>query len=728
MSYRDKEPDRTMCMKTTILKALVSVLRTFLENGIHPDLPEEARKRIQRLNLFLLYALAVALTQLIFSYVNQLFYSAMVHLGAVFLVTVGFFLNKDGWVRASKGVGILAVNLHLFTISYVEGLRSGAYLVIFPLLFTLVFVMDVRKSKLDVALASLLTLTTTGLIFLTAPYENFWQQIPSHLYEGLYRTNLTVSLTLTAIFAFIIMKTLDNHEWKLMDEKHLSETIYDTSLDAVLIVETAPGLVTGCNRRAMEVFGFAHKGQAVGKQALDLLGPNMAERIASFREGATGPAAAWYGSIELARVEGPSFHAHVNIVPFQHHGQLYCKASILDMTEIRLAELETLRAREKAEKANKVKARFLSMVSHELRTPLNGIIGTTGLLLEGECLEAQRPHLDVLKHSSEHMLQLVDDILDFSKLEAQKMLLELAPFHLSSFLQKAAAPFMNTGRPEVTLQVLAGPGLDAEASSDALRLNQVLNNLLSNARKFTLEGNITLRADCGIMDAQGYTAVRFSVSDTGIGIAAHHLQQIFESFIQAEAETTRRFGGTGLGLAISRHIVELMGGRLQVVSEPGKGSEFYFTIPMRLSRKKQASLPVVTSEAPALLTGLRVLIAEDNAVNLLVAEKILAKWGVVTQAAHNGIELIEACRKGGQDLLLVDLDMPEMDGAKAVAIIRQTDPHIPIIAFTAAVYDNMQGDLLAKGFNDFLPKPFWPEQLHRKLQALTAATEAQATA
>jgi len=708
-------------MKTTFIELLVSVPRTFLQNGIRPGLPGETRKRILRLNLFLLFALAVALTQLAFSYVNQLFHSAMVHLAAVFLVTVGFFLNKDGRISASKAVGILAVNLHLFTISHLEGLRSGAYLLLFPLLFTLVFAVDIRRSRLEPALAAALTGATTTATFLLAPYENAWQRIPQELYRGLYGTNLTVSLTLTAIFAFIILKTLDNHELKLIDEQNLSETIYDTSLDAVLIVHGGLGTVIGCNRRATELFGFRRKEEAVGRSAEALLGREMADRITAFRGHAPGTAAAWTGSVELGRGEGDRFHAHVNIVPFHHRGQLYCKTSILDTTQVRVAEREAVRAREKADRANRVKSRFLGMVSHELRTPLNGIIGTTGLLMQEDCTEAQRPHLELLQNASEHMLQLVNDILDYGKLEAEKLVLEEAPFNLRDFLQRAAAPFLHTGRPGVALRVEAGPELDTEVVSDGFRLNQVLYNLLSNARKFTLEGHITLRAEGLPPDGEGRLPVRISVRDTGIGIAAQNLRQIFDSFTQAEAETTRRFGGTGLGLAISRHIVRLMGGRLEVASEPGRGSDFHFTLPFRRARQRTAAPPPRTGETPP-MPGLRVLVAEDNPVNLLVAVRMLEKWAVRTDSARNGAELLEAWRRGGYDLLLVDLDMPVMDGATAVAEIRRTDPHTPVIAFTAAVYDNMQGDLLAKGFNDFLPKPFRPEALHRKIRQLTAGT------
>jgi CheY-like chemotaxis protein len=170
-----------------------------------------------------------------------------------------------------------------------------------------------------------------------------------------------------------------------------------------------------------------------------------------------------------------------------------------------------------------------------------------------------------------------------------------------------------------------------------------------------------------------------------------------------------------------------MGGRLEVQSEPGKGSEFHFTLPLRLTRKR-AQAPVENPAGTLSLPGLRILIAEDNPVNLMVAERILAKWGVETVAARNGRELLNAYRTGNYHLLLVDLDMPEMDGAEAVAEIRRTDTHIPVIAFTAAVYDNIQSDLLAKGFNDFLPKPFRPETLHRKICQLTAVAEASVSA
>jgi CheY-like chemotaxis protein len=329
--------------------------------------------------------------------------------------------------------------------------------------------------------------------------------------------------------------------------------------------------------------------------------------------------------------------------------------------------------------------------------------------------------MDVLKHSSEHMLKLIDDILDFSKLEADKLILELRPFSLRDFLDKAAAPFMTpVGSEEdgVALYVELGEDCDVDVVSDELRLNQILNNLLSNARKFTEKGRITLRAE---MEDRSHdmASVRFSVSDTGIGIPPNKIRQIFESFTQADAETTRKYGGTGLGLAISRNIVERMGGELKVHSLEGVGSEFHFILPLRLgeARTMPKADPVVSVLTP--LTGLRVLIAEDNPVNMVVARRFLQKWDITVGEALDGRELLQRFHEKEYDLLLVDLEMPEMDGAEAVAVIRRTHPEIPVIAFTAAVYEDIRNDLLRKGFDDFIPKPFRPEHLHSKIRELT---------
>jgi CheY-like chemotaxis protein len=254
-------------------------------------------------------------------------------------------------------------------------------------------------------------------------------------------------------------------------------------------------------------------------------------------------------------------------------------------------------------------------------------------------------------------------------------------------------------------------------------LQQVLNNLLSNAIKFTQEGFVALTCQCLGKSSQ-HAIVKFEVEDTGIGIPPNKHKEIFESFTQADANTTRKYGGTGLGLAISKKLVEMFGGTLEVTSEAGKGSKFFFTIEVKINHDWKQYINEQKPNDTTALHGIKLLIAEDNFVNLSIAKRFLNKWGVNVSEAVNGIDAIEKFKQGDFDLLLIDLEMPEMDGTTALKEIRKLNKIIPAVAFTAAVYDNMHVDLLAKGFNDFIHKPFRPEELHSKIYNLIMARRA----
>jgi PAS domain S-box-containing protein len=695
-----------------------------LESGIGEFTSRETQKNILRLNLFLAFAQGVVVISLILNFLNGLYLSAIVNLAGALLITISYFLNKDGHRRYSKILGIITINVYLFTISYVEGLRSGQYMLFFPLLLALIFVIDLKKNYREVVVTSVITLLTTVMIFILAPYQNKLQKIPQDLYSGLFSTNLALSLIFTSVFAYLILKTLETHEEKILEEKMLSDTIYDTSLDAVFIVNASNMMITDCNRRALEVFGIRDKKTAQHTPVELFLGKDVRERISAFSQNRYTQSSPWYGNMDFVRESEVLFFAYVNIVPFNHKNDLYCKISILDITEIKLAEFEILKAKEKAEKAAKVKSRFLSNMSHELRTPLNAIIGTTNFLLQEESLESQKQYFDVLRHSSEHMLQLVNDILDFSKLEAGKMELEASPFNMKNFLEDVIRPFSTQAAQQVAFHAEIDDALDINLKGDEMRLNQVLNNLLSNAKKFTEKGHITLTASCEqINDASA--RITISVKDTGIGIPAAKIKQIFESFTQADTETTRKYGGTGLGLAISRHIVRKMGSEIRVKSEPGTGSEFSFTLELPVSNTRSSYVNEHSLRELTDLSGLRILLAEDNPVNMLVAKRFLQKWKVTVDEAVNGKQALDLFGKNNYDLLLIDLEMPEMDGAQAVAAIRLQNEQIPVVAFTAAVYDDMHADLNRKGFTDFIPKPFRPEDLHKKILQLTAYDQLQ---
>jgi CheY-like chemotaxis protein/anti-sigma regulatory factor (Ser/Thr protein kinase) len=258
------------------------------------------------------------------------------------------------------------------------------------------------------------------------------------------------------------------------------------------------------------------------------------------------------------------------------------------------------------------------------------------------------------------------------------------------------------------------PWLDLELMTDETRLNQILSNLLSNAVKFTSEGSITL-AVRKIVATSTRATVQFIVRDTGIGIPANKHKEIFESFTQADVDTTRKYGGTGLGLSITKKLINKFGNELKLESEVGKGSTFHFTLDMPINENRRVYINEDRARNLIPLEGIKVLMAEDNKVNMAIACRFMRKWGLSVTEAFNGKEAVEKFSPGKYDLLLIDLEMPEMDGASALREIRKIDPNIPVIAFTAAVYDNMHNDLLQKGFTDFVHKPFRPDELHGKI-------------
>jgi CheY-like chemotaxis protein len=308
-------------------------------------------------------------------------------------------------------------------------------------------------------------------------------------------------------------------------------------------------------------------------------------------------------------------------------------------------------------------------------------------------------------------------------MEAGKVELADVPVNIKEFMQKLAGQFSPQIKSKgLEFKIDIDDRLDLEFYTDETRLNQVLSNLLANALKFTHEGTITM-AVRKLFSSSTKSTLQFIVMDTGIGIPKNKHKEIFDSFTQADVNTTRKYGGTGLGLAITKRIVNMFNSDLLLESEENKGSAFHFTVELKICENRKRYMEDNIKNLDS-LEGIRLLIAEDNPVNLSIAKRFLTKWGIKVSEATNGREALALFKKGTFDLLLIDLEMPEMDGATALKEIRKLNTSVPAVAFTAAVYDNMQADLLQKGFTDFIHKPFRPEELHSKISYLVSALRA----
>ena len=376
--------------------------------------------------------------------------------------------------------------------------------------------------------------------------------------------------------------------------------------------------------------------------------------------------------------------------------------------------------RRKAEEAAKLKQQFMSTMSHEIRTSLNEVIGINNLLLQGNPREDQMEYIKTLRFSANHLLTLVNDVLDYTKLESGNISFERTRFDIFEFVDELKRSYsFKTRNKNLDFILNVDRSIPSDIIGDPVRLNQILSNLLSNAVKFTSKGSIELIVK-EISRSNKEINLSFILRDTGIGIPSDKQEVIFESFKQASDDTTRKYGGTGLGLSISKKLVELQGGSLNVDSKPGQGSTFFFNmrfIVVASDEKKKIAGEV--EERWDELTGKKILIAEDNRINFFVANKFLTKWGIAVTHAENGKIALDLIRINKYDLILMDLHMPDVDGIEATEIIRNSDnpeiKNLPIVALTAAIMSDSEKKLEELDINDFILKPFKPRDLYMKI-------------
>jgi PAS domain S-box-containing protein len=491
------------------------------------------------------------------------------------------------------------------------------------------------------------------------------------------------------------------------------------------------GTISTFNRAAEEMFGYAAH-EIIGQKAHVLFGADVEELHAQIQQRLTQSddgAIVKATEVTAVRKGGETFPAEYSLSRLRFDGEEHVLGIWRDLSAHKVSQAALLAAKEEAEAANRSKSEFLAAMSHEIRTPMNGVLGMAAALEGTPLTDEQRRLLGVVNESGQILMTLLSDILDLSKIEAGRMMYETTPFDASASIHAVAGLYAETAAAKALDYVIE---IDDSARGwfvgDPTRYRQVLQNLVANALKFTETGRITVRASCE--DQEGGVAVlRTEVVDTGVGIAPRARAKLFQKFSQADASTTRRYGGTGLGLAISRQLVEALGGRIDVESKPGSGSRFWFSLPLG---RAEAPAPA-ENHAPAAIEArsstVRILAAEDNETNQLVLKALLSHADAEVVFADNGAEALEAAKTGDFDLVLMDVQMPVMDGMTATRAIRALEgPRgaVPIVAVTADAMAEQVSKCLAAGMDAHISKPLRPEALFSVIDECLRRPRAQA--
>lgn len=483
--------------------------------------------------------------------------------------------------------------------------------------------------------------------------------------------------------------------------------LIDGAHDAIIVSKN--GITVEVNNAFSTMFGYS-KNEAQGMDVFTFIAPEFRNEV---RSKVSMDFSELYETACQDK-NGKTFDVETIGKTLDINGEKIRMTTIRDITIKKKAEIALRESEQKSREATKAKSEFLANMSHEIRTPLNGIMGMAGLLLDTELKDIQKNYVQLLKNSADNLLTIINDILDFSKIEARKLNVEKIDFELRPAIDDIRT-LLEVVAEKKNLRLISQvkPGVPEVVTGDPFRLRQVIMNLVSNAIKFSKEGDVQIHV------YNVPKGIRFDIVDSGIGISAEALKNLFTPFTQVDASTTRKFGGTGLGLSISKQLVEIMNGTIGVESVQGKGSTFWIEVPLPESPKGIERIRPVSMDIKT--NPLRILLAEDNNVNALIAKVMLEKMGHSVNVVGNGKEALGALDIAPYDLVLMDCQMPEMDGFQATQMIRNSSAHwrtIPIIAMTANAMEGDREKCIAAGMDDYTSKPIQKHALEAALKKI----------
>ncbi|MDB5109702.1 MAG: hypothetical protein JWR67_816 [Mucilaginibacter sp.] len=473
------------------------------------------------------------------------------------------------------------------------------------------------------------------------------------------------------------------------------------------------GNIIFCNQYLANLLGYEPK-EILGAKWIDFIPEDSRQIISGWYE--NDAVEAQYIIPVICRNGEQRIISWQNTISYDENALIKENTSIgEDITDQQKVTQELISAKELAEKASEFKSEFLSIMSHEIRTPMNAVIGITNLLMSEEPKPEQLEYLNILKFSAENLLAIINDILDYNKIEAGKLELNTSKFNLYQLTQKIKKSFyLKATEKLLDIEVLIDEAVPEYVMGDQMRLSQILNNLVSNALKFTNRGKITIQLVAEQLDNIKST-VKFMIADTGIGIASENLRLIFDPFMQESQYINSNSGGTGLGLAITKRLIELHQSNIYVLSELGKGTQFTFSIAFELPKASALIHLPIDEKITLNLYGMNLLIVDDNKMNLLIAAKFLKKWQANVDEASNGQIAVDMVKAKTYDLIIMDLQMPVMDGFEATKAIKAIYPQLPVIALTANAMPETYTKALNAGMSDYLTKPFVPSTFFEKI-------------